>query len=189
MKPDRVAAVLLAAGAGSRFGGGKLDAILDGRLVGARSLESLGGRDWLAYGIVVPETVPAFAASANPALIHNPLAATGMASSLHCAVGFAREHGAQALLIALADMPFVSPGTIGKLLEAHDGSAEAVAAVRYPSGVPGAPAMLGSGCFEALLEVEGDRGAGGYLASRHVTIVEVEPNELRDIDRPGDLDD
>ncbi|MBH9536799.1 nucleotidyltransferase family protein [Novosphingopyxis sp. YJ-S2-01] len=187
MKADRVAAVLLAAGAGSRFGGGKLDAMLDGRRIGAWSWAVLGELDWLASAIVVPDDVPLFAKEAGARLINNPLAASGMASSLHCAVGFAREQGADALLLGLADMPYLSHATIANLLVTHDGLPTSACAVRQVDGAPGAPALIGSSCFDALLEIEGDRGAGSYLASRETVTIAVEPGELRDIDRPSDL--
>ena len=187
MKADRVAAVLLAAGAGSRFGGGKLDAMLDGRRIGAWSWAVLGEFDWLASAIVVPDDVPLFAKEAGARLITNPLAASGMASSLHCAVGFAREQGADALLLGLADMPYLSHATIANLLVTHDGLPTSACAVRHVDRAAGAPALIGNSCFDALLEIEGDRGAGSYLASRETVTIAVEPGELRDIDRPSDL--
>lgn len=188
MRPDRVAAVLLAAGAGARFGGGKLDAPLDGSPVGARSWAVLEDTAWLASGIVVPQAAPAFANDSRAHLIVNPDAATGMASSLHHAVGFAQERGADALLIALADMPFVSARTIAALIAHHDHIDPAAAtAIRYPDGSAGAPALFGRTCFDALLQIDGDKGAGAYLARRPVITLQIDAAELRDIDRPCDL--
>ncbi len=188
MAPDRISAVLLAAGAGSRFGGGKLDAVLDGRAVGMRSWRALSGFDWLAAGIVVPNAVPGFATDSGARLIANPGADAGMASSLHHAVRFARQAGADALLVALADMPFLRAATIAALAERHDGDdANAVTAALYPGGSAGAPSLLGRGCFAALLAIDGDKGAGAYLARRDVLTIAVDAAELRDIDRPADL--
>ena len=82
MKTDRIAAVLLAAGAGSRFGGGKLDAMLDGVRVGARAWAALGDQPWRGTAIVVPEQAPLFAQETGAALLRNPLSGTGMASSI-----------------------------------------------------------------------------------------------------------
>ena len=187
MRSERAAAVLLAAGAGARFGGGKLDAKLRGARIGARAWSTLSEFAWLASGVVVPDSVPAFAVEAGAPLIANPEASSGMASSLHRAVAFARHEGADALLIALADMPFVSRDTLAELLAVHDSEATSAAAVLHGSGVPGAPALIGSGCFEDLLEIQGDRGAGSYLASRQVALLNVDPAELRDIDHVADL--
>ncbi len=188
MAPERIAAVMLAAGAGSRFGGGKLDAPMDGEALGAHSWRALLGVKWKASGIVVPSVAPAFATDSGAVLIANPDAASGMASSLHHAVHFAEAMDADALLIALADMPFVRAETIAALVERHDGDdADAVTAVLYPDGSAGAPSLFGRGCFDALLAIEGDKGAGAYLARRDVVTIAVDPAELRDIDRAADL--
>ena len=188
MAPERIAAVLLAAGAGARFGGGKLDAMLDGEAVGARSWRALAGLGWKASGIVVPDAVPAFATDSGARLIANPDAASGMASSLHHAVRFAEAVDADALLVALADMPFLRSDSIAALLERHDGDdPDAVTAALYPDGSPGAPSLFGCGCFDALLAIEGDKGAGAYLAHRDVVTSQVVPQELRDIDQQSDI--
>ena len=187
MKTERIAAVLLAAGAGSRFGGGKLDAMLDGTRVGAQAWATLGYQPWRGTAIVVPEQVPLFAQETGASLLRNPLSGTGMASSLHCAVGFAQDVGADALLIALADMPFLTADTLARLTAAHGGDAAAITATRYPDGSDGAPSIFGRGCFDALLAITGDRGANAYLAGRDAVSVPVEPAQLRDIDRPSDL--
>ena len=188
MAPDRIAAVLLAAGAGLRFGGGKLDAMLDGEALGKHSWQALAGFGWKASGIVVPDAVPGFATDSGAVLISNPRAATGMASSLHHAVRFARQENADALLIALADMPFLRAATITALIEQHDGDdPDAVTAALYPDGSAGAPSLFGHRCFEALLAIERDRGAGAYLGSRSVVTISVDPKELRDIDRQSDI--
>ena len=110
-----------------------------------------------------------------------------MASSLHCAVGFAQDVSADALLIALADMPFLTNDTLATLTVAHGGDATAITATRYPDGSDGAPSIFGRGCFDALLAITGDRGANAYLAGRDAVSVPVEPAQLRDIDRPSDL--
>lgn len=188
MAPERIAAVMLAAGAGARFGSGKLDAVLDGEAVGTRSWRTLSGFDWKASGIVVPPAVPAFATDSGAMLIANPDAAGGMASSLQHAVRFARQAGADALLVALADMPFVRAETIAALAAAHDGDdPDAASAVLYPNSSAGAPSLFGRGCFEALLTIKGDQGAGAYLGRRSVVTISVDPSELRDIDRPADI--
>ncbi len=188
MAPERIAAVMLAAGAGARFGGGKLDAPIDGEALGARSWRVLVGMGWKASAIVVPTAAPAFATDSGAVLIANPDAANGMASSLHHAVRFAEAMDADALLIALADMPFLRAETIAALVERHDGDdQEAVTATLYPDGNTGAPSLFGRGCFDALLAIEGDKGAGAYLAHREVVTMKVDAAELRDIDRPADL--
>ncbi|WP_420606436.1 nucleotidyltransferase family protein [Novosphingopyxis sp.] len=188
MALERIAAVLLAAGAGVRFGGGKLDAMLGDKRVGTWAWATLAAFRWQASGIVVPDAVPAFATESCAALIANSDAASGMASSIRHAVRFAEAAGADALLIALADMPFVRAETIAALILRHDGDdPDAVTATLYPDGSAGAPSLFGCGCFDALLAIEGDRGAGAYLVRRSVETVEIDAAELRDIDRLADL--
>ncbi len=104
-----VLAVLLAAGGGTRFAGPthKLDATMsDGRSVYAHALEHLcrSGAAHLAvvHGAEVRE-VPAGVRS-----LTNARWAEGQATSMALAVEAARELGVDALVVGLADQPFVA---------------------------------------------------------------------------------
>jgi CTP:molybdopterin cytidylyltransferase MocA len=180
---------LLAAGKASRFGGGKLDALLQGRPVGAWSLaagqtlseplgEPLGAPLVVITGKERPEFVPE-----DCRVAPNPEAVLGMGTSIRLAARLAREAGAGRLLVMLADMPFVSSETLRKLL-----AAEGAAACVHPAGVMGPPACFPSALFPALEALPPERGAGALLKGlAGVALISPPPRELIDIDTRQDL--
>lgn len=117
-------------------------------------------------------------------VIHNPDPKIGMSRSVKLGVECARLDGAEAVLIALADMPRVTAAHVYRLLDAAD-SIDAV--VASSDGVnPCPPAVFASGQFDFLLNLEGDAGARELVrAGKHVI---TSPAELIDIDTPEDLE-
>lgn len=181
---ERALVTVLAAGSASRFGGGKLDADLGGRPVGARVLDAVAAAGLPPGVIVVPQAVPAFAAeAAGWSLLENPHAADGLGSSVAVAAHAALRRGAGHLLVLLADMPLLDPGHVRRLL-----ASEAPAATRYPGDVPGVPVLLSASLFPALAQLTGDRGAGAVLRGRaDVTLIDPPADMLADVDRAEDL--
>jgi CTP:molybdopterin cytidylyltransferase MocA len=185
--PD-LAIAILAAGSGRRFGGGKLDAEVAGRRLGSYALEAA-----LPLGkpkIIVSRPVPEFANEAMACgvaqILTNKRAEEGLGSSVALAAMQASAAGAEALLLLAADMPMVTTASLRKLVEATvPGSPACVA---YPDGSPGIPACFPADWFPALAGLEGDRGAGALLReASKVTLVEVHPEELADVDTEEDL--
>ena len=108
-----------------------------------------------------------------------------MADSLRCAVEAAQRMKSDKLLIALGDMPFVTPCLLGKIIAAAD--------LAQPGFVlgddgPSVPACFPAVWYDRLAGLRGDQGARGLLHGLPAGGVTVGPGELRDIDRPGDLD-
>ena len=108
------AAVLLAAGQGSRFSGPthKLLAEVDGRSLVEHALEAaLGGG--LDEVIVVTGAVDLKAVLApfgdRIVVVHNPSFARGQATSLDRAITEAAVRGHDRVVVGLADQPFVTP--------------------------------------------------------------------------------
>jgi len=113
-------------------------------------------------------------------------AADGMGTSL--AAGVRAAPDADGWVIALADMPFVRPETIAKIVQAMEqGAAIAAPAI---GGQRGHPVGFARAFFEALSSLKGDAGARDIL-KRHpdrIVLCEVDdPGVLRDIDQPSDL--
>ena len=180
--------ILLAAGSGSRFGGGKLlHRLRDGTPIGVTSLRNL--RKALPDVIA---TVRAGDEELSKLLVSEGIVATlcedahlGMARSLACAIRASMNAGAW--VIALADMPFVAPATIMAVARqvAHSGRI-VVPAYR---GQRGHPVGFGSRYRAELLGLEGDEGARSMLEryAQDVKIVDCEDaGILRDIDTPDD---
>lgn len=97
--------------------------------------------------------------------------AQGMSASLRAGLGALATTGAEAAVVTLVDLPDVSAAVVARVLaESPDAATLRRAAYR---GRPGHPVVIGRDHWPALLaEVEGDAGARGYLASRHVELVE-----------------
>jgi len=113
-------------------------------------------------------------------------AAQGMGRSLACGVAAAPEAGAW--LIALADMPYIKDSTFRRVTQALVGGA--VLAAPVYRGKRGHPVGFGAVFRQALLALDGDRGARELLAAhaRDITLIEVDDaGILRDVDVPEDL--
>lgn len=114
-------------------------------------------------------------------LVPCPEADAGMGHSLACGVRARRD--AAGWVIALADMPAVSPATIVAVRDAI-ASGHAAAAPMH-RGQRGHPVGFGRACLDALLSLLGDTGARSVLAVHEPLLVEVDdPGCLLDIDTP-----
>lgn len=182
--PSGIAAVVLAAGAGSRFEGGahKLRAELDGVAVVRRSVDAA-----VAAGIGPVLVVT----GAEPISDLLPLGVTevraadwsaGQSHSLAAAVATLAETHTVAMVVGLADMPNVSPeawravaGTQGGIVVASYGGR------RRP------PVKLDRSVW-AELPIAGDEGARALMRLRPDLVVDVAVDgDDRDIDTLGDL--
>jgi molybdenum cofactor cytidylyltransferase len=181
--PDpRPLVAVLAAGGATRFGGGKLDALLAGKPVGQWALEAAEAAGLGPGLIVVGVDAPQFAAASGWQLLVNPRAAEGLGTSLASAAGQALAQG-RALLVVLADMPLVDPAHLARLA-----SAKATAATLWPNGKAGVPARFGPGMLPQVAGLAGDAGAGALLtAASGVELFEAPADMLLDVDCPEDL--
>lgn len=166
--PGPVVGILLAAGAGRRYGGPK--AHVEGWLV--RSVDTLreGGCEPV---LVVLGAGAAEARRLVPDGVDVVVAtdwAEGMSASLRAALTAVQASSADAALVHLVDLPDVGPAVVRRLvsLSAPDALARAV----Y-HGSPGHPVLLGRVHWdEVAAESSGDRGARAYLRTREVDAVE-----------------
>lgn len=184
LEVEQTILVLLAAGRSTRFGdGNKLDEDFLGRPLGlhvAVALEDMPFQE----RIVVRDDCGIDYAAHGYRVMQNPDAAQGMASSLRIGVACAKEHGAAAVLVALADMPRVTAAHIYRMFDASDGLGSVVASSDGNDAKP--PALFGRDRFDALLALTGAMGARDMIkAGRHVVTSDT---ELIDIDTPADLE-
>ena len=190
-------AIVLAAGASSRFVGGKLLApwgdgvLLDGALAAAfaapvQSVSVVWGAD-----ARVPAAATAFAARTGEGhrlrLIHAERHAEGMAESLKAGVA-SLEFQCAGGVVFLGDMPQIAPTIAAMLKDAlADG---ALAAAPTFAGQRGHPVLFSAALFPALLSLSGDRGAASVLSGlgdKLTLVASPDDGVLRDVDRPGDL--
>lgn len=181
---EKTILVLLAAGRSTRFGdGNKLDEDFLGRPLGlhvAVALEDMPFQE----RIVVRDDCGIDYAGHGYRVMQNPDPTQGMASSLRIGVACAKEQGAAAVLVALADMPRVTAAHIYRMFDATDGLGSVVASSDGNDAKP--PALFGRDRFDALLALTGALGARDMIkAGRHVVTADT---ELIDIDTPADLE-
>lgn len=126
------------------------------------------------------------------AITHATRWAEGMGASL--AAGMADCSDWDYVLIGLGDMPALQPMTIRAVaseLERHCRSGATDAIVRtFRSGRPGHPVGFGQAHFRALLESSGDAGARSVVAA-HTHVVDLpcdDPGIHHDIDTPDQLE-
>ena len=182
LAPRQTALVLLAAGRSRRFDGDKLvEPFLDKPLA-FHVVTALEKIPFLARIAVVSCTDLDFAALGYRVEL-NPDPSLGQARSLCHGVLAAREMGADAVLVALADMPRVTAAHIYRMFDAASGPDTVVAS---SDGVqPRPPALFGGNLFDNLLDLDGDQGARELIMrGRHVV---TSPAELVDIDTRADL--
>ncbi|PSP88519.1 nucleotidyltransferase family protein [Halobacteriales archaeon QS_4_69_34] len=193
VREARAHGVVLAAGTGSRFGtGNKLLAALDGRPLVYHAARTLLSADLDGVTAVLgheAERVRGALSGLPVETVANPDYRDGQATSVRTGVRAARERGADALLVALGDMPRVQPGTVNVLLDAYRaGAGDALAAA--VGGRRGNPVLFDARFFDRLAAVSGDTGGRAILLDGDdAALVETgDPGVLRDVDTRADLD-
>jgi CTP:molybdopterin cytidylyltransferase MocA len=189
-------AVLLAAGGGTRFVGPthKLHALVCGRQVSAWALQSVVeasiGPVLIVQGsVAIEHTVePTSAARSShdawgtPTVCVNLQWATGLASSVQCAIKHAETLQMENIVFGLADQPCVPP--IAWRDVAH---ANAPLAVATYDGVRGNPVKVHTELWAQLLST-GDEGARSLLRVHHQLVQEVTcSGSALDVDTVDDL--
>jgi molybdenum cofactor cytidylyltransferase len=185
-----IVGVLLAAGAGIRFGGDKLLARLpDGTRVGTRAARVLRSGVDRALAVVRPgdAALAGLIEAEGLDVVFFPDAKEGMGASL--AFGVEAAPDADGWIIALADMPLVQRETI----EVVAGMLRAGAWIAAPClrGRRGHPVGFARALFPELTGLGGDLGARTLL-ERYASRVEVFESEdtgiLLDVDKLRDID-
>ena len=185
-------AIVLAAGSGVRFGGGKLLAPYQGAPLLHAALAAAQAAPVRSVTVVtgagaeaVSAAVRAFAPEIR--IVHATDHAEGMAASLRAGVATLAVDTEGAFLF-LGDMPRVPHGVLARLAEAIRGGASAAAPVFQ--GKRGHPVVLGRELFAAVANLTGDVGARPLLADLSERLALVEASDdgvLFDVDSPGDL--
>ena len=174
--PSTTVAVLLAAGAGSRFAGNthKLHSTLRGQSVLSHAVTSAVkarfSHIFVVWGSIEP---PSDVATQAPVtLIHNPEWETGQASSLQAGIAAARRVGARAMVVGLGDQPFVSPSDWVAVASSRSPIAQALYTQSDGQKTPGNPVLLAAEVWP-LLPTQGDLGARNLISSRPELVEQV----------------
>jgi CTP:molybdopterin cytidylyltransferase MocA/SAM-dependent methyltransferase len=179
----RIGAIVLAAGAGSRFGGAKLEARLDGKPVLQHVLDALAqaGIDDPVVVTAGPLVADIEWGAARP--VTNPDPGRGLASSLQ--VGWEASMGGDeppdAVIVALGDQPLVGAEVLGTLVAAPLDATRPILAPRYAAASARNPLRLERDAAPLVEAAAGDRGLGPILDDR--------PELVRWLDVDGDNPD
>lgn len=185
-----VTAVVLAAGAGSRFGGDKLTAKVDGKAVLQHVLDTLA-----EAGIADPVVVlgaPLHAGiewgAARP--VTNPDPSRGLSSSLSVGweAALAGEPRPDAILVALGDQPLLRADAVRLITSQPFDAVRPVVAAEHGAGGPPNPVRLESSASGLIAETVGDRGLGPVLAAHPELVCWIAVDgDNPDVDTPADL--
>ena len=189
--PSRVAAVVLAAGRGSRFGGEVPKPLAR---LGRRSLIGHAVAAASASGLRPVVVVVGFrgdevagAAGTLAEIVENPAWEEGMATSLRAALAAVMPDPAiSAVAVALADQPRVGAESYRRLVAAHRQGADL--AVATYDGERGHPVLIGREHWAEAMKLEGDQGARSLLERYAVVAVPCDgTGDAVDIDTQDDL--
>jgi molybdenum cofactor cytidylyltransferase len=159
-----IAGMVLAAGAATRFGGGKQLAMFEGRPLLEHAVRAMTaapvGRVLVVLGSGAEDVLAGVDLHGADALVCERWD-EGQSASLAC--GLAELADCEAVVVTLGDQPRISPDAIRRVIAARGGGAAAVRATY--GGEPGHPVLLERQLFEPLRNVTGDHGARNLLLS------------------------
>lgn len=188
-------ALILAAGAGRRFGAGKSGAKLLAPLAGApvirRTVEavvSAGLQDVVVATGAEHEAIAAALEGLACRFVRTHDWEEGMAASLRTGLA-ALAPDASGVFVFLGDMPLVPVALCGAL--AQQAEAAGYAARPRVSGTPGHPAAFTRAAFPDLTRLSGDSGAAALLKDRREGVAYIETEAfgaVLDIDSPAELE-
>ncbi|WP_156690290.1 nucleotidyltransferase family protein [Mycobacterium sp. Marseille-P9652] len=180
--PPRSVGVLLAAGAGRRYGKPKV--LVDGWLDTAVAALRDGG----CTDVVLVLGAADVAAPPGVTAVTAPDWSDGLSASVRAGLSEAGRTQPDYAVLHVVDTPDVGPDVVARVLRAAVASESGLARA-YFGDRPGHPVVLARRHWsDVLAGLSGDRGAGAYLNARD-DVVRVECADLatgRDIDVTGD---
>jgi molybdenum cofactor cytidylyltransferase len=185
-----VAAVILAAGSASRFGGGKVLADLDGRPL-LRHVVDAAREAGLGPIVVVgpPSGALDTVDLGDVRRVVNPHPEEGLSSSVRLGLRALLEDRAEAAVILPGDQPRVRSAVVRALIAAAATAPEAGFIVpRYAADGSRNPVLVRRALWRLADELVGDRGFGPLLAAHRHLIREVPVDgDNPDVDTRDDL--
>jgi molybdenum cofactor cytidylyltransferase len=185
----RVAAVVLAAGAATRFGRPKQLLAVAGTTLIERVLHQLHASGAFEIVVVLGHAAPRIASHIPPwcRVIVNQDWREGISASIRSGLQ-AISPAAQAVLLVPADQPHIQRQHVDQILQAYYGTTQSIV-VPFHRGQRGTPALFDRRHFKALAGLRGDVGGRQLIARFPDDLLAVELPSARsffDIDTPRD---
>jgi len=187
----RVAAVVLAAGSSTRMGRNKLLLDLGGETLVRRAVRAAVGAGVDQVVVVLGHEEPRVRAELDGLAcspVVNPDHAEGAGTSVRTGIRQVAA-GMDAIVVVLADMPFVTAEMIATLVQRYRDTRPPLVASHY-GDVQAPPTLYDRALFEELLQIPGERCAK-QVVRRHeneAIVVAWPESALRDIDVPADYE-
>lgn len=188
MKP--IAAVILAAGAATRFGSAKQLADIGGKVMLQHIIDSCRQLKSVDLYLVLganTEEIQTRIKIDKTKIINNSEWQEGIGSSIRAAT-LELQDSYEGILFLAGDQPFISTNQLDQLINSWRESPDRICAAKYLDTV-GIPAIFPRSMYSQLILLEGDLGAKKLLLENHDNMQLIEmPEAAIDIDRPEDLD-
>ena len=180
-----ISGIVLAAGTGSRFGGTKQLAIVDGRPLAQHAVDTAAAAGLDEILVVTGHDAEAVQAAITlphgARFVRNPNFRDGQASSLAAAFHDIAEDS-EAAVVLMADQPGVTPEVVTALVRRFRETRKEIVRAAYRDG-PG-PSLLSREIYAEAGHLRGDIGARALMASHPEWVEEV----TVDADVPPDID-
>lgn len=189
---SKITAIVLAAGRSTRMGGpNKLLATLRGKPLVHHVVSSLLQShvdDIVVVTGHMAKEIEATLTGLDVRFVHNSDFANGLSTSLRTGIT-AVSDATDAALIALGDMPFVTPDAFNQIIDTYRQSDTIYAAVATSNGKRGNPVLWSRRFFNDLKSIHGDTGARHLIGQNEAMIAEVEIGKAAalDLDTPEAL--
>ncbi len=190
--PPKIGGIVLAAGRSTRMGdANKLLEDIDGKPVVRHSVDALLEAGLAPVVVVTGHMTGAVEhalAGLPVSFVHNQAFAEGLSTSLRAGIA-AMPASIDAAVVALGDMPRVTPTLVRALADAYDPLADRLVALPIVDGKRGNPVLWARRFFPDLATIQGDVGARHLLGMYSDFVVEVPADDgaLLDVDTPETL--
>jgi molybdenum cofactor cytidylyltransferase len=183
------AALILAAGRGSRFGGGKMLALINGQPMLQHVLDAAASAGLEPVVVILgadADSIERTVAWRQERRVVNQDPDRGLSSSL--AMGLKELADQERVLVMLGDQPFVTPENLSLIAASPRDPDRPIVVPRYSDGKPGNPVLIEREAFSLAAALTGDRGMSQLFNSEPdlVGFVDVDGSNP-DVDTRDDL--
>jgi molybdenum cofactor cytidylyltransferase len=191
----RIAAIIPAAGLSSRMGRNKLLLNFRGKPLVRHAVETVLAASVREVYVVLgheAEKVREVLAGLPVRFVTNEDYRLGLSTSVRAGVN-AVPSGFEAIIIYLADQPWIEPADLAQLIATFETAQTMGKSIVVPfhSGTRGNPVILAAKHREEILEISGDVGCKRVIQKRADQVLAIEmPNDhvIRDVDAPEDCE-